>query len=625
MFDAVRNNKRIVQGFLVLIMLPFAFFGLDSYFNGGGAGAGVAKVGDVQISQQEYQQALREQQDRVRSQVGQVDPKMFENPAFRKAILDDLINRRLLLIEAGKRRLYVSDEAVRNAIASIEAFHENGKFSTQRYEALLRGQGMSPQGFEAQVRQDMTLQRLAGSIGQSGVLSTTVGERVLALQTEQRDVQEILLGLDAYRAKVKLADDAARKFYDENGKRFETPDQARAEFVVLSQDGLEVKVSDEEIKAWYDGHKDRYQQPEERRASHVLIATEGKDKAQARAKAEQVLKDVQATPAAFAEIAKKNSDDPGSAGQGGDLGFFGRGMMVKPFDDAVFALKEGETSGIVESDFGFHIIRLTGVRAAREKPLAEVRGEIEKELKASAASRKFAEAAEAFSNAVYEQSDSLQPAADQFKLKVQQSGWLGRQADPANGPLANPKLLAALFSDDAIKNKRNTEAVEIAPNTLAAARIVEYKPAALQSFDTVKAEIETSLRNEEAFKLAVADGQARLAELKKGEDKQTWGAAKRVSRMDASRLPPPAVPAVFRMNTDKLPSYAGVEIGGTGYMLYRLNKVEAGEKLDDVRRQGLLGQLRSLAAQEDMQMYVSALRSRYKVEINEKALNSSER
>ena len=625
MFDAVRNNKRIVQGFLVLIMLPFAFFGLDSYFNGGGAGASVAKVGDVQISQQEYQQALREQQDRVRSQVGQVDPKMFENPAFRKAILDDLINRRLLLIEAGKRRLYVSDEAVRNAIASIEAFHENGKFSTQRYEALLRGQGMSPQGFEAQVRQDMTLQRLAGSIGQSGMLSTTVGERVLALQTEQRDVQEILLGLDAYLGKVKLADHAARKFYDENGKRFETPDQARAEFVVLSQDGLEVKVSDEEIKAWYDGHKDRYQQPEERRASHVLIATEGKDKAQARAKAEQVLKDVQATPAAFAEIAKKNSDDPGSAGQGGDLGFFGRGMMVKPFDDAVFALKEGETSGIVESDFGFHIIRLTGVRAAREKPLAEVRGEIEKELKTAAAGRKFAEAVEAFSNAVYEQSDSLQPAAEQFKLKVQQSGWLGRQADPANGPLANAKLLAALFSDDAIKNKRNTEAVEIAPNTLAAARIVEYKPAALQPFDSVKAEIETMLRNEEAFKLAVADGQSRLAELKKGEDKQAWGAAKRVSRMDASRLPPPAVPAVFRMNTDKLPSYAGVEIRGTGYMLYRLNKVEAGEKLDDVRRQGLLGQLRSLAAQEDMQMYVSALRSRYKVEINEKALNSSDR
>lgn len=625
MFDAVRNNKRIVQGFLVLIMLPFAFFGLDSYFNGGGAGAGVAKVGDVQISQQEYQQALREQQERVRSQVGQVDPKMFENPAFRKAILDDLINRRLLLIEAGKRRLYVSDEAVRNAIASIEAFHENGKFSTQRYEALLRGQGMSPQGFEAQVRQDMTLQRLAGSIGQSGVLSTTVGERVLALQTEQRDVQEILLGLDAYRGKVKLADDAARKYYDENSKRFETPDQARAEFVVLTQDGLEVKVGDDEIKAWYDGHKDRYQQPEERRASHVLIATEGKDKAKARAKAEQVLKDVQKTPAAFAEIAKKNSDDPGSAGQGGDLGFFGRGMMVKPFDDAVFALKEGETSGIVESDFGFHIIRLTGVRAAREKPLAEVRGEIEKELKTAAAGRKFAEAVEAFSNAVYEQSDSLQPAAEQFKLKVQQSGWLGRQADPANGPLANAKLLAALFSDDAIKNKRNTEAVEIAPNTLAAARIVEYKPAALQPFDSVKAEIETMLRNEEAFKLAVADGQSRLAELKKGEDKQAWGAAKRVSRMDASRLPPPAVPAVFRMNTDKLPSYAGVEIRGTGYMLYRLNKVEAGEKLDDVRRQGLLGQLRSLAAQEDMQMYVSALRSRYKVEINEKALNSSDR
>lgn len=621
MFDAVRNNKRIVQVFLILIMLPFAFFGLDSYVNGGGVGADVAKVGDSRIGQDEFQQSLREQQDRLRSQLGQIDPKMFENPEFRKAVLDDLINRRLLLLEAGKRKMFASDEAVRNAVASIEAFHEDGKFSSERYEALLRAQGMTAAGFEAQVRQDLTLQQLAGTIGQTGIQSNSVGERILALQTEKRDIQEVLLGLEAYRGKVKLAEDAARKFYDENSKRFETPDQARVEYLVLSPDSVEAPVSDAEIQAWYDGHKDRYAQPEERRASHILIATEGKDKAKAKERADALLAEVQKNPAAFAELAKKNSEDPGSATQGGDLGFFARGMMVKPFEDATFALKEGETSGVVESDFGFHIIRLTGVRPAREKPLAEVRSEIETELKAAASARKFAEAAEAFSNVVYEQADSLQPAADQFKLKIQQSGWLGRQADPANGPLGNEKLLAAVFSDDAIKNKRNTEAVEVAPNTLVSARIVEYKAAALQPFESLKADIERMLVEREAQKLAAADGEARLATLRKGEDKEAWGVARQVSRMDARMLPPPAVPVVFRMPTDKLPSYAGVEIAGTGYLLYRLNRIDAGEKLDDIRRQGLLGQLRTLSAQEDVQMYLSALRSRYKVEINEKALN----
>lgn len=621
MFDAVRNNKRIVQVFLILIMLPFAFFGLDSYVNGGGVGADVAKVGDSRIGQDEFQQSLREQQDRLRSQLGQIDPKMFENPEFRKAVLDDLINRRLLLLEAGKRKMFASDEAVRNAVASIEAFHEDGKFSSERYEALLRAQGMTAAGFEAQVRQDLTLQQLAGTIGQTGIQSNSVGERILALQTEKRDIQEVLLGLEAYRGKVKLAEDAARKFYDENSKRFETPDQARVEYLVLSPDSVEAPVSDAEIQAWYDGHKDRYAQPEERRASHILIATEGKDKAKAKERADALLAEVQKNPAAFAELAKKNSEDPGSATQGGDLGFFARGMMVKPFEDATFALKEGETSGVVESDFGFHIIRLTGVRPAREKPLAEVRSEIETELKAAASARKFAEAAEAFSNVVYEQADSLQPAADQFKLKIQQSGWLGRQADPANGPLGNEKLLAAVFSDDAIKNKRNTEAVEVAPNTLVSARIVEYKAAALQPFESLKADIERMLVEREAQKLAAADGEARLATLRKGEDKEAWGVARQVSRMDARMLPPPAVPVVFRMPTDKLPSYAGVEIAGTGYLLYRLNRIDAGEKLDDIRRQGLLGQLRTLSAQEDVQMYLSALRSRYKVEINEKALS----
>ena len=622
MFDAVRNNKKIVQVFLVLIALPFAFFGVES-FRDGGAGVDVAKVGEVKISQQEFQQAVREQQDRLRGQLGELDPKVLDNPEFRQAILDDLIDQRLLFQEVRKRHLFASDDAVRQAIMAVEAFQDNGQFSQQRYEALLSAQGMSPAGFEAQVRQDLALQQLAGTIGRSGIVSQRVMDKVLALQSEARHVQEFVLPVENYVAKVKLEDGAAKKFYDENTEQFRTPDQAKVEYVVLTPESLAVEVSEAEIKAWYDGHKERYQQPEERRASHILIAAEKLGKDKARQKAEEVLREVQAKPAAFAELARKHSDDPGSASQGGDLGFFGRGMMVKPFEDATFALRDGEVSGVVESDFGFHIIKLTGQHVAREKPLAEVRGEIERELKSSAVARKFAEAAESFSNMVYEQSDSLQPVAEQFKLKIQRSDWIGREANPAAGVLGNAKLLAAVFSDDTIQNKRNTEAVEVAQNTLVAARIAEYQPASVQPLAGLQATIEKLLVNQEAQKLARADGEARLAALQSGTDKLAWGADKVVSRMDARLLPPQAAPLVFRMDKSKLPGYAGVDLPGKGYALYRLSKVTPGAALDTARRQGLQGQLRSLAAQQEVAMYLSALRARYKVDVNEKALASS--
>ena len=628
MFDAVRNNKRIVQVFLALITLPFAFFGVDSYMRNAGSGGDVASIGDIKITQQQFQQTLREQQDRLRTQLGdKFDPKMLENPEARKAILDDLISQRLLLIDANKKHIVASNEAIRQAIGGIDAFKVDGKFSSERYEAALRAQGMSPAGFEAQLRQDLTLQQLAGAIGQSSLLARSVADRLLDLQTEKREVTEYRLALDSYVGKVKLADDASKKFYDENASQFETPEQAKADYVVLSMDAIasQLAVTDAEIKDWYDGHKDRYVQPEERRASHILIGSEKLGKDKAKAKAEELLAEIRKNPAAFADLAKKNSDDPGSASKGGDLGYFGRGTMVKSFEDATQRLKEGEISGVVESDFGFHIIKLTGIHAAKEKPLADVRAEIESELKKSAGSRKFAEAAEAFSNMVYEQSDNLKPVADKYKLTIQHSDWLGRKANPANGTLGNEKIIDALFSDEAVKNKRNTEAVEIAANTLVAARIADYKPKALQPFDSVKASIENLLKQKEAQVLAAKDGEARLAALKKGDDKLTWGTSRTVSRLDARQLPAPAAQSVFRMDTGKLPSYTGVELPGAGYALYKLIKVEAGEKLDDTSKQGMLKQLGNLVAQEEVQLYLAALRSRYKVEINQAALDAKEK
>lgn len=628
MFDAVRNNKRIVQVFLALIALPFAFFGVDSYIRNMGSDGSVAKIGDIKITQQQFQEALRAQQDSARNQGEAVDPKFFEQPEIRKSILDNLINERVLLLEAQKRHLVVSDDDVRRVRDSIEEFKVDGKFSPEQAAKVLGAQGMTPDGFVAKVRQQLTLQQLIGGLGQSGFASRTVADRVIALQGEKRTVQEFLLPLTAYLPQVKLEADAAKKFYDENNSLFQVPEQARAEFVVLSLEDVasQISVSDAEVKEVYEKEKNgRYGVPEERRASHILFTSENGDKAKARAKAEEVLKEVQKNPAAFADFAKKYSEDQGSAKEGGDIGFFRPGAMAKPFEETVFKLKEGEISGIVETDFGFHIIKVTGIHPARTKEFAEVRPEIEDGLKKQKVASKFAEMADAFRNMVYEQPDSLKPAADKLKLAIKQTGWLTRQPNPANGPFANPKVLAALFSDDAIKSKHNTEAIQVAPNTMIAARIAEYKPASLQPFDTVKGDIETMLKNREALALAKKDGEAKLEQLKKGEDKQAWNAAKTVSRLDPRQVNPQALPVIFKADAGKLPSYVGIELSGIGYGLYKVVKVEAGDAIDDARKQAMVRQVGGLVMQEEMQAYIAALRARYKVEINQAALESKEK
>jgi len=629
MFDIVRNNKKIAQIILGVIALTFAFFGIEGYMRDGPGAGAIATIGDIKITQQQFSREMQDRQERLRAQMGAAfDAKMMDTPEMRRAVLDQIINRQVLLLEAQKLKLVVTNESLYKTIASINSFQENGQFSKDRYERRLREEGMNPAMFEAQMRQDMLLKQLTGSIEESAFSASSIGERLAGLQTEKREVREYRFLPEKFLPDVKLQEGAAKKFYESNGKQFEIPEQAKAEFVILSMDGVaaQLTISEKEIKDWYDANRSRYTV---------------KDLAKTKAKAEVILKQVKADPQAFAELAKKHSKDPGTGENGGDLGFFAKGAMVKPFADAAFKMKEGEISGLVESEFGVHIIKLTGIRKTqgeeerrashiligfetKEQPLPEVRAAIESELKKTMAGRKFAEAAEGFANAVYEQSDSLKPAAEKYKLAVQQSGWLVRTPNPAAGPLGNEKLLKALFSEDSVKSRRNTEAVEIAPNTLVSARIVEYKPAAMQPFDNVKASIETLLKRQEAQAMAKKTGEEKLAVLKSKDDQKTdWSAVKSISRMDARMVPPQAVPVIFRLDAAQLPAFGGVEIPGAGYALYKLIKVAPGEKLDDERRKAILGFVGQLASQEDMQAYLTALKTRYKVKIDQAALEAS--
>lgn len=634
MFEFVhRHRRKILIIFLVLIVPPFALFGVDVYFRDSVGSQSVARVGDSTISQEEFSRALRERQMAIqRGAGGRIDPAMLDNPELRAATLETLVRRRLLVTQAQGAGLAVTNDQLRRAINEAPAFHdETGKFSYPRYQEFLKSEGMTPPMFEARLRQDLLIGQVADAYADSGFLPRTVAGMIEKLAGQRREVSHATLQPEAYLSQVKLAPDAARQYYDANTQEFRVPEQARVEYVTLSIDELMkvAPVSPDDVKKFYDSNRARFGVEESRDAAHILVALEagagaaGQEKA--RAKAAEIRRELQKNPGGFAEAAKKHSADPGSASQGGSLGRITRGSMkdVPEFEKALYELKPGEISSPVETKLGFHIIRLVAVHPAEVKPLEEVRGAIEKELGRQQASRRFAELADAFSNAVYEQSDSLKPAAELAKSEPRQSGWISRES--AAAPLNNPKLLAAIFSAEALKERRNTEAVEVAPGTLIAARVIESKPAAVQSFEEVRAALEKRLALREAARLAVAEGRRWLDELKGGKPATVqWSAPLLVARDDGKDLPEPVLRQAFRLDASRLPAYAGIEVTRGGYTLVRVSRVEQESNMAPERAKALAEQMHALLAQETLSAYVASLRQKAGVKINKEQLEKKQ-
>ena len=619
MFDAIRKHQRVLQFVLLILILPaFVFFGISGYDGMLSRDRGLASVAGQDILQQEFDAAQRQQIDQVRQMLGDsVDTRLFDTPEARKEILEGLISQRTVAAEAASRQIAVTDERVRQTILSIPGLRrEDGTFDDARYKALLSSQNLSAPAFEARVRSDLALQALPESVQSSAFVPRTVRERFAALQGERREVRELRFAVADYAGKVEPTDAQLAAYYEANGRAFETPESARIEYVVLDREALaaQVAVSPDDLKTYYEQNKARYATPEERRASHILVKA-GPD---ARSKAEALLAQIKADPSKFETLAKSNSDDPGSAPQGGDLGFFVRSAMVKPFADAAFEMKEGEVRGLVETEFGQHIIRLTGIRPGGERPFDAVRAELEREVKAQQAGQKYAEAAESFTNTVYEQSDSLKPAADKWKLQIRTAENVRRQPAPdaqRGSPLASGRLLAAIFSDEALRNKRNTEAVEVAPGRLAAARIVEYRAPQRRPLAEVRDEVRQRVIAEEAAKLAKQAGEAKLAELKAGKgDAAGLSAPKSVSRSDPGGLPQPALEAVFRLPGDAVPGWAGVDLGGQGYLIVQLSKTTMPPADELAKLQAASdAQLGQALGQQDMMTWVDALKARTKI------------
>lgn len=619
MFDTIRKHQRLLQFVLLILILPaFMFFGISGYDGMLGGNRGVASVAGRDITQQEFDEAQRQQVEQLRQMLGNsIDAKMFDTPESRKEVLEGLIAQRVIAAEASARKVAVTDERVRQTILGIPGLkRDDGSFDDARYKALLSGQNMTPAGFEMRLRSDLALQTLPDAVQSSAILPKTLRDQLIALQEQSREIRELRFLASEFAASVKPTDEQLSAHYEANARSFETPESAKIEYVVLDRAALakQVTVGTDDLKTYYEQNRARFGTPEERRASHILIKTGP----EAKAKAEALLAKLQADPSQFEALARASSDDPGSAAQGGDLGFFAQGMMVKPFADAAFEMKESEIRGPVETEFGQHIIRVTGIKPGELRPFEAVRAEIEKEVQSQQAAGKYAESAEAFTNTVYEQSDSLKPAADKFGLQVLSVDGVGRQPAPNAAPgsaLANPRLLAALFSDEVLRNKRNTEAIEIAPGQLAAARIVEHRAPKRRPLDEVRDVVRKQVIEQEAARLAKQAGEAQLAELRAGKgDASAFSASRVVTRAAPGGLSQPALEAVFRLPAEPTPVYSGIDLGSQGYTLVQLLKVTPPSAEVVAQRQAAYDQqLGRVMAQQDVVDYIDSLKQRTKI------------
>ena len=586
MFEVIRKHSKFVMGLLFLLVFPsFVLWGIEGNRFFSEQAKTVASVDGHDISQADWDNAHRREVDRLRASNPTLDAKLLDSPQARYATLEQLVHERVLAAAAQKFHLIASDQQLAQALEqnpTIAALRKpDGTLDMSRYKQLLAAQGMTPESFEAGVRNDLSLQQVMGGLTSTSFATPAEADVALDAFYQQREIQVARFDTKDYAGKVNLSDADLLAYYKSHEAQFQAPAQANIQYVVLDLDAVKnsITLDPQDVRAYYDQNAARLSGPEQRRASHILIAVPQNaspaEREKAKAKADEILAQARKDPASFAELAKKYSQDPGSAANGGDLGFFARDAMVKPFADAVWGMKkEGEIVGPIQTDYGYHIIELTGIKAPQQRSFDELKPQIESDLKNQQAQVKFADAADKFTNMVYEQPDSLQPVVDKLKLKIQTATGVTRTPAPgATGVLANEKFLNALFSSDSIKKKRNTDAVEVGNDELVSGRITQYTESHLRSFAEVKDEVRRLLLAERGAALARTDGTAKLAAWKADPASAQLPPAVVVSRGQTQNLPPAIVDAALRADANKLPSFIGVDLGTQGYAVVKLEKI----------------------------------------------------
>lgn len=616
MLQAFRTHKRWMMFIAMIFIIPsFVVTGIYSYNRMSDSENDLATVGETSITLQDFDTAKRQYLENFRRQMGQnFKANMLDTAEARASILASLISDRAVSLEIATEYMNVGEADAINLVKQAPAFQRDGKFSTEAYQQFLNSMGKSDEQFVLELRHDLTRQMLLASVSQSTLSSNTVAQRIHDLLTEERTIRTFEIKPAAFLKNVKVSDADAQGFYDQNKAQFAVPESVDIEYVILSPENYKnIKPSEEDIKTFYEQNLQRFSVPEERRASHILIAVNAdKSDADAKKEADELYKQLQADPSKFAQLAKTHSADPGSARQGGDLGFFQKGMMVPEFDNAVFSGKKGDLIAPVKTQFGYHIIQINDIKPAQAKALADVRAEIEALYQQQAAIRAFAEDAESFSNMVYEQSESLQPVAERFGLKIQTAKAITRDHQDA---IINPNVVEALYSFDVLEDKRNSNAIEVAANTLLAARVTEHHRQSVKTFDEVKTDIVEHLKNQKATEAAKAQGLDTIAKLNAKEKvNQKFGSKAQVSRERPGNYAYEVVTASLRPVADRLPVYTGVQTPDGSYVVI---EVQAAKKVQATPEQLAMrkAELAQLYSNPEQTAFISGLEQKFGTQI----------
>ena len=626
-----RNQGWMAKIILTLVTVPFALFGINSYINHNAGADVVATVGSDKIRLPEFEHALKMQQQQLQASLGAAASGIMDDPRMRMNVLQSLIRQHAMITEAHDLGMVVSDRQLATFIGAIPAFQKEGKFDLETYRAMLRQQGLSIPAFEQMARDDLLIQDLRAAFADAQQIPAASVNGFLQAYTQQRQISTLTLALKDQPAAPVPDNARIEAYYKAHQADFTLPERARFQYLVLSQDALaaRVPVSDSAIQDYYSQHQAHDARPEMRDARHILIPVTPKDDAAHHAAALKLAQDIadqlKAHPDRFAALAKQYSADPGSASQGGDLGWFQRDAMVKPFSDAAFSMKINQISAPVLSDFGYHIIQLTGIRPASTPDLASVRDQIVATLQKQAAGKQYADAAERFSNQVFEQSGDLAPTAKALGLTVQTSGWMTPSGGDTPLLAGNSKMLQALFSQDVIKQHHNTEAIEVQPNVLVSARLLALEPARLQPLDEVRAKIVSLLQNDSQKSALAARGAAMLRALRQGKEPAglAWSPFEWVTRNHANDVPADLVTPLFAADEHKLPAYFGETDSAGNYHLVRLTAVQPGPQPDLAKVKEMTSQLARMESQQVFDDYLASILARTKISVNQKLVQAN--
>ncbi|MCO6414155.1 MAG: SurA N-terminal domain-containing protein [Thiogranum sp.] len=521
MLQAMRDKVMGWLGWIIigLIIITFALFGLGSYLQDK-TRVFAAKVNDVEISPRDLATAYQQQRAQLEEMLGDnFKPGLIDDQAIKRRALDTLINRALLLQAAQTDGMAVSDQLLAATIHAIPAFQVDGEFSEELYQQFLIQRGATAAGFEADTRSSLAAEQLVNGLSRTVFVAPYELEQAYSLQEQQRDFSYVVVPAAAFEKDVEISEEEIAQYYSDHGDQFMIPERVRLAYVRLTAEqlGANIEIDDAELEAYYEERKQALQTLEQRRASHILI--------QVASDADETAVEAARTKAAdlrarigdgedFSKLAKEFSDDPGSAPDGGDLGFFSRGAMVPEFEASVFSLDEGDVSDLVRTQFGFHIIKLTGVRESEIPPLEQVRDELLAEMQQRRAGDLFYGQLDQLTDLSYEVPDTLDEAASALGLQVQTSDWLTADGGPGIGEY--PQVVAAAFSDDVLEAGHNSEPVQVGENDVIVVRVAEREAAHRAPLNEVRDQIAKILTRQKAAQAAQDRGEALLEKLQQG-------------------------------------------------------------------------------------------------------------